>query len=46
MEYEESLCFLDAEFETIWSKEFLYKRESWSKSKPLFDDDEDLDVPF
>jgi hypothetical protein len=46
MEYEESLCFLDAEFETIWSKEFLYKKENYENIKPLFMDDEDLEVPF
>lgn len=33
MEYDESICCLDAEQDLIWSNSFLYKREHYPKKK-------------
>lgn len=45
MEFEESFCFIESEFDTIWSNEYLYKKENW-KIKPLEIADDDFDIPF
>lgn len=33
MEYEDSLCFLDAECDTIWTNGYLYKKEFYPQER-------------
>ena len=35
MDYEDSICCIEAEQDIIWSKEFLYKRNHYPKEKLL-----------
>lgn len=46
MEYDDSICFMEAENDLIWSKNYLYKKEIWTKEKTFSVEDEDLDIPF
>lgn len=33
MEYDESICCLEAEQDLIWTKEYLYKKERFPKER-------------
>lgn len=37
MEYDDSICCVEAEQNIIWSKEFLYKRNYFPKERTLKD---------
>ena len=35
MEYDESICCMEAEQDLIWTKEYLYKREYFPKKSDI-----------
>jgi hypothetical protein len=48
MEYEDSICCLEAEQDIIWDKNFLYKRNVPHKynTTVLTPEEEEMDIPF
>lgn len=48
MDFEDSICCIEAEQDIIWSKEFLYKRNPPLEEKytVLTPEEEEMELPF